>query len=39
MRTDGSNELLLRAPATAPLSVGSEVELSVRPPDVVMLTR
>ena len=39
MGTNRSNELLLRAPATAPLSVGSEVELSVHPPDVVMLTR
>ena len=39
MGTNGSNELLLRAPATAPLSVGSDVELSVRPADLVTLKR
>ncbi len=39
MGTNGSNELLLRAPAAAPLSVGSDVELSVRPADLVTLKR
>jgi spermidine/putrescine transport system ATP-binding protein len=34
---DGASDLLLRAPATTPLAVGSEVELSVRPADVVLL--
>ena len=39
METGGNNELLLRAPATEQLSVGSDVELSVRPTDLVMLKR
>ena len=39
METGGDNELLLRAPATEQLSVGSDVELSVRPTDLVMLKR
>jgi spermidine/putrescine transport system ATP-binding protein len=39
MGSDGGNELLLRAPATASLSVDSDVDLSVRPADLVMLQR
>ncbi len=39
MRTDGGNELLLRAPAAAGLANGDMVELAVRPADIVMLTR
>jgi len=39
MGSDGSNELLLRAPATAGLAHGDMVELAVRPADIVMLTR
>jgi spermidine/putrescine transport system ATP-binding protein len=39
METGGNNELLLRAPATEQLTVGSDVELSVRPADLVMLKR
>ncbi len=39
MGTSGGDELLLRAPATAPLSVGSDVELSVRSADLVTLKR
>ena len=39
MGTNGGNELLLRAAATAPLSLGSDVELSVRPADLVTLKR
>ena len=34
----GETELLLRAPATIDLTIGSDVELSVRPSDVVLLT-
>jgi len=39
MGPDGSNELLLRAPATAGLADGDVVELAVRPADIVTLTR
>jgi ABC-type Fe3+/spermidine/putrescine transport system ATPase subunit len=40
VRLDASGtELLLRAPATATLAVGDAVELSVRPADIVMLSR
>jgi ABC-type Fe3+/spermidine/putrescine transport system ATPase subunit len=39
MEIGGNNELLLRAPATEQLSVGTDVELSVRPTDLVMLKR
>ena len=39
MENSGDNELLLRAPATEQLSVGSDVELSVRAADLVMLKR
>jgi spermidine/putrescine transport system ATP-binding protein len=38
MGSDGGNELLLRAPATAGLADGDIIELSVRPADIVMLT-
>jgi len=39
MEGDGNNELLLRAPVGLPLPVGAEVQLSVRPEDLVMLKR